>query len=567
VKLFTRLFLDLDTTNKTAEKLAAMQRYFEQAPPADAAWGLFFLSGLRLKRVLKTSIVRDALLRATHLPEWMIGECYETVGDLSETISLLLPDAGAGGLDESLHVVVNNRIIPLTTMEDPRAVQSLLKAWSLMDRPQRFVFNKLIRGNFRVGVQKALVIRALSQAAGLDPAILTHRFSGNYTPDADSFTNLIRADSADDAARPYPFCLASALLRPLTDLGDPANWQLEYKWDGIRAQIVRRDRLDGGLAIWSRGEELITQQFPEIASAARALPPGTVLDGEILAWQNAPSGPGRALTFNTLQTRINRKDIQASLFDPTTVIYLAFDLLEHNAIDIRSQPLSHRRALLDQLIAPGSTGTLRTSPAFIFRTWTRVQAMRNAARDSHNSEGIMLKHLASPYHTGRIAGGTAETPGPDAGWWKWKVNPYSVDAVLIYAQQGSGKRAGLFTDYTFGVWDPNPEAGTLTPFAKAYSGLTNDEIRRVDAFIRANTTDRAGPVRMVRPHLVFEISFEAIRESTRHRSGIAVRFPRITRWREDKSPDQADTIATVRQLLAADQARDIRTGPPPTQQS
>ena len=554
MKLFTRLFTDLDTTNKTSEKVEAMERYFKEAAPVDAAWGLFFLMGNRLKRVLKTSIVREAVLQATDLPNWMLGECYEAVGDLSETISLLLPASDAG-LDEPLHTVVESRIIPMTTMEDPAAVESLLQSWAPMSRAESFVFNKLIRGNFRVGVQRALVVRALSSVLGLDTGTLTHRLSGTFYPSADAYLNLSAPSSpADDAARPYPFCLAHALERPIETLGDPQHWLYEHKWDGIRAQVVRRLELPAGVALWSRGEEPIANQFPEIAAAAARLPAGTVLDGEILAWRFG-SGAGRALSFNTLQTRLNRKDVQPTLFDAEGVVFLAFDLLEHEGRDIREQPLHQRRETLERLLSGKQPGPIMPAAAFFPRNWKEVELARASARESHNAEGIMLKPRDSRYHVGRVAGGTADTLGPDAGWWKWKVNPYSVDAVLIYAQQGSGRRAGLFTDYTFGVWDPDP-SGELTPFAKAYSGLDNAEIQRVDRFIRTNTIDRAGPVRMVRPELVFEISFEAIRASTRHRSGIAVRFPRITRWRTDKSAKDADTIGTVRALLAAANARD-----------
>lgn len=561
MRLFTRLFTELDTTNKTSERVEAMERYFREAPPADAAWALFLLMGLRLKRVLKTAIVRNGVLKATDLPEWMLGECYEAVGDLSETIALLLPKPGPG-LDEPLHRVIEQRILPLTTMGDPSAADALISCWLPMTRRERFVFNKLIRGNFRVGVQKALVVRALSGATGINAETLTHRLSGDYRATAEAFQNLAAPGRPeDDAARPYPFCLAYALDHPLESLGQPSDWQVEYKWDGIRAQIVRRQGLPGGIALWSRGEESIAGQFPEIAAACAQLPAGTVLDGEILAWRFAPDGGG-ALSFNALQARLNRKNVQPSLFDAEGVVFLAFDALEHESRDIRGLPLHERRRILEATVSPLPAGPIRTSPAFTATSWDAVATARSQARTTHNAEGVMLKHRLSPYHVGRIAGGTGDTPPSSAGWWKWKVNPYAVDAVLVYAQQGSGRRAGLFTDYTFAVWDPDP-SGELTPFAKAYSGLTNEEIQRVDRFIRGNTIGRAGPVRMVRPDLVFEVSFEDIRESNRHRSGIAVRFPRITRWRQDKAAKDADTIQTVRSLLAASRERDAVRGPRP----
>jgi DNA ligase-1 len=571
VKLFTELFIRLDETNKTAQKVAAMEEYFRRAPAIDAAWGLFFLSGLRLRRTVKTAVVRAAAVAATGVPEWMLAECHGAVGDLSETIALLLPEAAAKPFDEPLHRVVDHRIKPLVNSPDALAATSLIEAWSLMDRNERLVFNKLVRGNFRVGVQRALVVRALAAAHSVDPAVVTHRLTGPYEPTEAGFTKLVSpGSSVDDAARPYPFCLAQQLDVVLAELGDPSAWQAEYKWDGIRAQIVRREALCGGVAIWSRGEEPIASQFPEIATAAaRVLPVGTVIDGEVLAWKfRSPWGPGaggddgKPLSFNALQTRLNRKRVHPTLFDAEGVVFAAFDLLEHEGKDIRALPLRERRSRLDSMmraVQEASGGVLRLPPEVIAATWEDREVARAKARDEYGAEGLMLKHLDSSYHAGRAAGSTlgtiARNGAAGGGWWKWKVDPYSVDAVLMYAQQGSGRRTGLYTDYTFGVWDPDP-SGALTPFAKAYSGLDNEKIKRVDAFIRANSVDRAGPVRMVSPKLVFEISFEGIQESPRHRSGIAVRFPRITRWRTDKTPEQADTISTVRALLNAARVRD-----------
>ena len=576
MKRFTALFTALDETNKTAEKVAAIEQYFRDAPAPDAAWGLFFLSGQRLKRVLKTSVMHAAAVQASGMPAWMLAECYEAVGDLSETVSLLLPPPTGLDFDEPLHHVVERRILPLVNSEDAAAGAVLAGSWSGMDRPQRFVFNKLVRGNFRVGVQRALVVRALAQATGLDAALLAHRVAGGIEPTPAAWQRLVSPGGAsDDAARPYPFCLAHQLDvpgvprdsvadsgaqepprsgGPPTNLGPRDAWHVEFKWDGIRAQVVRRDAIPGGVALWSRGEEPIADQFPEIVAAARALPPGTVLDGEIMPWRFGEGG-GRPMTFAALQPRLNRKDAQPGLFDAEGVVYLAFDLLEHAAIDTRDRPLRDRLALLDELLGPlpaTGPGAIRRPPPAHAATWDEAAELRRVAREIHGAEGLMLKHPDSRYHVGRVAGGTAESiardGGAGAGWWKWKVAPYSVDAVLIYAQQGSGRRAGLYTDYTFGVWDPG---GRLVPFAKAYSGLDNDEIAEVDRFVRTHTTGRTGPVRTVEPRLVFEIAFEAVRESTRHRSGVAVRFPRIARWRRDKKPRDADTLNTVKALIRA----------------
>jgi DNA ligase-1 len=574
VKRFTDLYRAIDQTTKTNEKVGAMEAYFREAAPADAAWALFFLCGWRLKGALASKVFRDAAMEASGVAGWMLDECQEATGDLSEAVALLLPDAPAtAGGDLTLEAIVRERIVPLQAAAPDKARRMLIDTWAALTLDQRLVFNKLVRGNFRVGVQRALVVRALAQAAGAEPALVAHRLSGDFEPSERGFLAVIGrgpdgATAGDDAAvasRPYPFCLASQFQDDVVVLGDISDWQLEFKWDGIRAQILRREGIESGIAIWSRGEEPIARQFPEIARNALVLPPGTVIDGEILAWRFDGSGgfqQGRALSFNALQQRINRKKVDASLFDIEGVTFAAFDLLEFEAQDLRARPLRERRALLEQLLIPlerQTGGVLRLPRTIGAQSWEELVQIRSAARKSHNAEGVMMKHAGSRYHGSRVAGGTAATAradgGASAGWWKWKIDPFTVDAVLIAAQQGSGNRAGLFTDYTFGVWDPDC-SGRLTPFAKAYSGLTREEIAKVDAFIRSHITGRAGPVRMVEPELVFEIGFEGIQESTRHKSGIAVRFPRILRWRQDKTAKDADTIRMVRGLLEDTKRRD-----------
>jgi ATP-dependent DNA ligase len=544
MRRFTRLYLELDQTTRTSEKLGALRSYFRDAPAKDAAWALMILTGRRLLRTISFPVLRDAACEVSGFQPWMLEECYGAVGDLSETIALLLPGAPAD-TDTPLSEVFERVILPMGRSDPPAASALLKQAWGSLPSDQLFIFHKLISGTFRVGVQKRLVVRALAEVAGIDAAVMAHRLTGDFEPTVESYTAILSPRAQpDDVSRPYPFCLAHQLdLAPET-LGDPADWRSEWKWDGIRAQLIRRA---GRTFLWSRGEEPIAAQFPEIAAVGEALEEGTVLDGEVLAWRTAPTGEG-PLRFKSLQTRLGRKDLQPSLFDRTTVMFMAFDLLEFKGQDIRERPLDERRELLERIARPlMATRHIRLSDRFTAASWAEFARARARASTVPAAEGLMLKHRHSVYHVGRARGDAAKGA---AGWWKWKLDPYSVDAVLLYAQPGSGRRAGLFTDYTFAVWD----GPTLVPFAKAYSGLTDHELHEVDAFIRSHTLDRRGPVRFVEPTLVFEIAFQEIHPSTRHRSGVAVRFPRIARWRRDKRADQADHIEKLDELLSLDEA-------------
>jgi DNA ligase-1 len=528
MKSFAQLYRCLDETTKTSRKVACMRRYFEQTPAADAAWGVYFLSGRKPKRLIPTRDLTAWAAEAADIPDWLFDECHEAVGDLAETIALLLPEP-ANSTALPLHDWVENHLLPLRSMPPLQQRDELLAAWRQMDRWQRLVWNKLITGAFRVGVSQSLVIRALAEAAGIEPSAVAHRLMGAWEPTPEFYQSLLAAETSDaDLTRPYPFCLAHPLLEGPEKLGDPARWLAEWKWDGIRAQCLRRA---GQTAIWSRGEELITERFPELLDDAAALPDGTVLDGEIVGWRG-----GAVLPFAALQRRIGRKSLGKKLLEEVPVRLIAFDLLEHQGIDIRALPLVQRRARLEEILGgrPPADRKIVISSAETASSWQALAERRQQSRQ-FQVEGLMLKALDSPYGVGRVTG----------IWWKWKIEPHTVDAVLIYAQRGHGRRASLYTDYTFGVW----HEGQLVPFAKAYSGLTDEEIHRVDRFVRNNTLEKFGPVRRVKPELVFELAFENIALSNRHKSGIAVRFPRMARWRTDKTIDQADSLESIKQLL------------------
>jgi DNA ligase 1 len=524
---FALLYDAIDSTTSTNAKVAAMVRYFSSAPRADAAWAVFFLTGRRLKRLLQYALIHDWTMAATGIESWLIEECYAVVGDGAETAALVLDQlATVPEAPLSLSRWVEDRVLKLREMT-PEVQQTQVTAWwRSLDRLERFILLKLLTGEFRVGVSQTLVVRALAQTAGLEPPIVAARLMGDWTPSAEWFASVMAAEQTDvDRSRPYPFCLAAPLEGDVNALGDPASWQIEWKWDGIRAQLIRRG---DAIHLWSRGEELITHRFPEIIAAATHLPDGTVLDGEVLAFKG-----DRPLPFSALQQRIGRQKQVAQMSRTVPVVFMTYDLLESGGRDVRSEPLRTRREWLEQLLDnPG--GVLRASPVLHANRWDALAEQRSRSREL-GVEGLMIKRLDSTYGVGRKRG----------EWWKWKIDPYSVDAVLIYAQPGSGKRASLLTDYTFGVW----HEGMLVPFAKAYSGLSNEEIAELDRWIRRHTVERFGPVRHVEAAQVFELGFEGIAESTRHKSGVAVRFPRMLRWRKDKKPEEADTLEAVRRLI------------------
>ena len=526
MKAFADLYTAIDETNATSEKVAAMVRYFGSAPPADAAWAVHFLSGRRPKRLVGGRKLYAWAAEEAGIPDWLFEESYHAVGDLAETISLLMPEFGEG-LDRPLSYWVEERLLALRDQDDGIQRAAIVRSWHELGGRQRYVWNKLITGGFRVGVSQKLLVRALAEASGVPDPAIAHRLMGSWDPTPEFMARLLGVDSADtDISRPYPFYLAHPLEAEPESLGSLAEWQAEWKWDGIRAQLIRRN---GNTWIWSRGEELLTGRFPELEQWSSFLPDGTVLDGEIMPWRDGP------LSFALLQRRIGRKKLSARILSEVPVVLLCFDLLETGNQDIRTEPLRWRRDELGKLLKTLSSGSaFALSPLVEADTWAALARERERSRDM-GTEGVMLKRLDSAYGVGRKRG----------DWWKWKISPLTVDAVLIYAQPGSGRRAGLFTDYTFGVWNE----GQLVPFAKAYSGLTDDEIRKVDSFVRRNTLARYGPVRTVKPELVFELAFERILPSSRHKSGVAVRFPRMARWRTDKKAEEADTLATLRGMM------------------
>ena len=522
---FATLFAAIDQSTKTTVKVAALAEYFSTAPDQDKLWTIAIFSGRRPKRAVTTTKLREWAAEVAGIPLWLFEETYPVVGDLAETIALVLP-APSNTTDRSLTDWITE-LRGLAGLEDDARKAFVLRAWDSLPNDQRFLFNKLITGGFRVGISQKLMTRALSKATDTPEAELAHRLMGNWTPDDTTFHDLIEAENASaDASRPYPFYLAYGLDGAPENLGDPKDWSAEWKWDGIRGQIIIRDRQP---FVWSRGEELMTDRFPEFARLVDFIPDGTVLDGELLVWHDGPA------PFNALQKRIGRKTVPKKLLNDAPVVLYAYDLLEENGIDLRERPFAERRAKLDKLVGDlPADAPLRLSPQIEYDTWDSLAKTRSQARDMR-AEGLMLKRKDSPYLAGRKKG----------DWWKWKLDPLVIDAVMIYAQAGHGRRANLFTDFTFAVWNGND----LVPFAKAYSGLTDAEFKEITAWVKKNTLERFGPVRHVTPAHVFEIAFEGIQESPRHKSGVALRFPRMSRWRKDKPLQEANTLDDLKDML------------------
>jgi len=526
MKDFAALVSQIEQTTKTSLKTKALAAYFQAADDVDKLWTIALFTGRRPKRSVTTTLLRAWAAEEAAIPLWLFEECYPVVGDLAETIALVLPEP-SGTNTQSLADWIRE-LIAFRGADEAEKRAFVTGAWRSLGSAERFLFNKLLTGGFRIGVSQKLITRALAQATGRAEAELAHRLMGNWTPDTTSYHALIEADDPEaDLSRPYPFYLAHALEGAPDALGPPQDWHAEWKWDGIRGQVILRG---GQHFVWSRGEELMTDRFPEFAQLRDHIPPGTVLDGEILAWENdAP------MSFSALQKRIGRKSVPKKLLKDAPVILYAYDLLEWQGTDIRARPFEERRALLEALVqqAPAEA-PLRLSPSLDATDWEALGTLRAAARDS-KSEGLMIKRRSSPYLSGRKRG----------NWWKWKLDPLTIDAVMIYAQSGHGRRANLFTDYTFAVWNGND----LVPFTKAYSGLTDAEFRQITTWVRKNTQQRFGPVRQVTPEHVFEIAFEGIQQSTRHKSGVALRFPRMARWRHDKSVQDANTLDDLKEML------------------
>lgn len=525
MRVFAALVHALDSTNKTTQKSEAIERFLQEANDSDKLWLLALFTGKRPKRGVNTTLMKEWATELAQIPPWLFQESYAAVGDLGETISLVLPPA-TSNVERSLAEWME-KILELRYADAAQKKQFVLDAWDCLPLTERFIFNKLLGGSFRLGISSQSLINTLAKHYHLENNAIAHSIMGDWVMEDVTFERLIHGEYTDtQLSKPYPFCLAYPLEKELEELGDLADWQVEYKWDGIRGQLIKRDH---EIFIWSRGEELITEQFPEIKAVLGQWHGSFVIDGELLACKDQ-----QILNFSELQKRLNRKNLSKKMLEELPVTVFVYDLMEWEGEDWRNRTLEERRGQLEAIFAANPTANWQLSTIVQARDWAALRILKEQARDV-NSEGLMLKHKQSVYHTGRKKG----------DWWKWKIAPLTIDAVLIYAQKGSGRRSGYYTDYTFAVKDGD----RLVTIAKAYSGLTDQEIQEVSRFVNKNAVEKFGPVRTVKPELVFEIGFEGIGFSSRHKSGVALRFPRIVRWRRDKTIADLDDIEEIKKLI------------------
>ena len=522
---FSQLFHDLDESTKTNDRIDQLVKYLLEASPEDSIWVCWFLAGNRIKGAIKTSELRTFASERSGLPQWLLEECHDRVGDLAETISLLVATEGSGEI-LSLSEWIIKFIEPMIGMDTEERRENIFRVWDFLGEQDFLPFHKLLTGGFRMGVSKGNLCKALARVGGVQPAIIAQRLTGNWSPKTLSLEGILNpGDDEDRLCQPFPFCLANPLQEEAENLGRLEDWQVEWKWDGIRAQLINRG---GTCMIWSRGDESVGHSFPEVMNAGKWLPGDLCMDGEILAW-----GQDGLRSFSRLQARLGRKEPGPTILKREPVRFQAYDLLRLDGMDMRKVSLKERRKKLEAILSSLPPDfPIGLSPLVEEKSWASLRKLREESRN-RGVEGFMLKKKDSSFESGRVKG----------CWYKWKVDPYLADMVVVSAQLGHGKRSNLYSDYSLAVWD---EQGELVTVAKAYSGLSDNEIEKVDRFVRKNITGKFGPVRSVKPNLVFEIAFEGVRSSGRHKSGVALRFPRINRWRTDKKIEDADTLEIIR---------------------
>ena len=537
---FSKLFEDLDSNNSSNKKVNFLTKYFKLNNNLNNILTIYLLIGKKNKRFISGKSLREYYANIYKIPKWLIDECYSKVGDSAEVIALLLQDKILEKNikdDISLNELINEILPKLKKLDENKKKLYIKSLWEKISKDNQLIFNKILSGTFRIGVSKGLVVKAISNMTGVDESIILHRLMGELEPIEETYMFLInqKLEQKELDYKPYPFQLANTFDERIKETISVDKYQFEPKWDGIRSQIIKRSN---NISIWTRGEELVNKTFPELIKIISHFKNDFVLDGEILIWDENKNRPKN---FSLLQKRLGRKSPSLKIQKDLPVVFMAYDILEINGKDIRSKILSERRNILEKsfsnLISEDKSiiGKIKITKLHQISNWIDLEEVKNSARKS-NTEGLVIKDKQSEYVPGRKKG----------NWWKYKIDPMQLDGILIYARPGSGKRADLYTDYSFGIWEDNK----LVKFANAYSGLNNEEIRELDKWIRRNTLEKFGPVRSVKPELVFEISFDNIQISKRHKSGIALRFPRITKWRRDKNIMEADNLENALKMIS-----------------
>jgi len=526
MKQFATLLEYLLLTPARNAKIDHMVQYFREAPDPDRGYALAVLTGALDLRNVKASLLKDIVLKK--VDPVLFGMSYEYVGDLAETIALIWPDKTDDALPS-----LSELILELENKKKSELPVRIAGHLSAGTATERWAIMKLATGNLRVGVSARLAKTALAQFGNKDLHDIEKIWHGLEYPYADLFAWLEDRGAMPEIHRHRVFH-PMMLSNPIDEEKDfanlkPADYQAEWKWDGIRIQLVLSDDQK---RIFSRTGDDVATAFPDILENITG---SAVLDGELLAGSNFEPAP-----FNDLQQRLNRKVVTPKMLEQYPAFIRLYDILFDGDEDLRERPLSDRRMRLEAWVAKNPSPRLDISPILKFRSWDELLKLRVQGAEEQGHEGIMLKRYDSPYVAGR----------PKGPWFKWKRDPCLVDAVLMYAQRGHGKRSSYYSDYTFGVWRDEE----IVPVGKAYSGFTDEELVRLDKWVRANTIGRFGPVREVEKKLVFEVAFDSAHTSTRHRSGIALRFPRINRIRWDKPPEQADTLANMQKLITTDAA-------------
>jgi len=537
---FSELFLNLDSSNSTNNKIEVLKNYFLSNDPIDNSWAIYLLTGKSNKRFISGRYLKNLFSELYEYPVWLIDTCYLKVGDSAEVITLLLKNKSTSRkkvlLNISLNELLSKTIPDLSKLNDEEKNFKIKNMWETLPEDNHLIFNKILTGTFRVGVSIGLITKSISKLINIDEEIISHRLMGNFEPSIDSYEFLINKNInlQELNSKPFPFLLANTIEDKIFK-HSINDFQFEWKYDGIRMQLIKRS---GNVSLWTRGQELVNDSFPELVDKMSHIKDDFVLDGELLVWNFKEQ---IAFDFSLLQKRINRKSPTRSIQIKYPIIFIAYDLLEINGRDIREIKLENRRIELEKYFSKWHNKTENNISAIfkicnlIFpKDWPDALNYKEKSREN-NTEGLIIKKKTSIYSSGRKRG----------IWWKYKVDPMQLDAVLIYAKGGSGRRAGLYTDYSFALWKDKE----LIKFASAYSGLTNIEIKELDKWIRKNTIEKFGPVRSLKPEMVFEISFEKIQISKRHKSGIAVRFPRITKWRKDKKINDADSLENAYELM------------------